>query len=45
MSRSASASVGHPISLWARLIAALDRALMSSARRAIRNDELPYFGL
>jgi hypothetical protein len=28
-----------------RLIAAIDRLLMTSARVAIRNGDLPYFGL
>jgi hypothetical protein len=45
MSRFASASLARTPSVWARLIAAFDHALMSSARIAIRNGDLPHFGL
>ena len=31
--------------LFGRFLAVLDRVLMASARAAIRNGELPYFGL
>jgi hypothetical protein len=31
--------------LFSRLIASIDRLLMSSARIAVRNGDVPYFGL
>jgi hypothetical protein len=31
--------------LFGRLMASIDRLLMASARIAIRNGDLPYFGL
>jgi hypothetical protein len=45
MSRIASPAAGISDHFWTRLIAAIDRALMSSARIAQRNGDLPYFGL
>jgi hypothetical protein len=45
MSRIASASIARSPSFWGRLMAAVDRALMRSARIANRNGDLPYFGL
>jgi hypothetical protein len=32
-------------SLFARIMAGIDRALMASAAAAVRNGDLPYFGL
>lgn len=32
-------------SLFARFVATLDSVLMASARAAVRNGDLPYFGL
>ena len=43
---SKTASIGFaPHGLFGRLIASIDRLLTSSARVAIRNGDLPYFGL
>jgi hypothetical protein len=45
MSRTASLPVRHSQTLWGRLSAAIDHALMRLARLANRNGDLPYFGL
>jgi hypothetical protein len=45
MSRTASPTAGASVPFWTRLIAAIDRALMGSARIAQRNGDLPHFGL
>ena len=45
MSKTASIGFVPSQGLFARLIASIDRLLMSSARVAIRNGDLPYFGL
>ena len=45
MSKSASLGFSPSVSLIDRLMAQLDRLLMTSAQIAIRNDEPPYFGL
>lgn len=45
MSKTASLTLSPSASLFSRFVAALDRVLMVSARAAIRNGELPYFGL
>ena len=45
MSKTAALPLLPTASLFARLVAALDRALMASARAAVRNGDLPYFGL
>ena len=45
MSKTASIGFAPSNSLFGRLIASIDRLLMSSARVAIRNGDLPYFGL
>jgi len=44
---SKTASLGHApsASLFGRLLALIDRALMASARISTRNGDLPYFGL
>jgi hypothetical protein len=45
MSKTASVALQPSSSLLARLIAALDRALMASAEISNRNGDLPRFGL
>jgi len=42
-----TAAIALPVSstLFGRLLAAIDRALMASARIAVRNGDLPRFGL
>ncbi len=45
MSKTASASFAASTTLFGRLMASIDRALMTSARAALRNGDLPYFGL
>jgi hypothetical protein len=44
---SKTASIGFVTSngLFGRLIASIDRLLMTSARASVRNGDLPYFGL
>jgi hypothetical protein len=45
MSESISIALPEPTSLFGRLLAAVDRALMASAQIAIRNGDLPRLGL
>jgi hypothetical protein len=45
MSKTASFGLAQPASLFGRLMATIDRLLMASAAIAIRNGDLPYFGL
>jgi hypothetical protein len=45
MSKTASLPLASSGNLFGRLMAAIDRLLMTSARAAIRNGDLPYFGL
>jgi hypothetical protein len=45
MSKTASLRLPASSSLFGRLMATLDRVLMAHARVAIRNGDLPYFGL
>ena len=45
MSKTASIGFAPSITLFGRLMASIDRALMTSARAALRNGDLPYFGL
>jgi hypothetical protein len=45
MSKTASITLAPASSLFARLVASIDRLLMASARIAIRNGDLPRFGL
>lgn len=45
MSKTASFSLAPSASPFSRLMAAIDRLLMASARIAIRNGDLPHFGL
>ena len=45
MSKTASIGFEPSTTLLGRLIASIDRMLMASARAAVRNGDLPYFGL
>jgi hypothetical protein len=45
MSKTASMGFAPSNSLLGRLMATIDRLLMASARAAVRNGDLPYFGL
>ena len=45
MSKIASIGLVPSTTLFGRFLATLDRVLMASARAAIRNGDLPYFGL
>jgi hypothetical protein len=45
MSKTASVGFIPSTSLFGRLMASIDRLLMASARIAVRNGDLPYFGL
>jgi hypothetical protein len=45
MSKTASLGLAPTSNPFSRLMAAIDRVLMASAQAAIRNGDLPYFGL
>jgi hypothetical protein len=45
MSKTAAVALAPSTSLFARLLAAIDRLLMASARISNRNGDLPRFGL
>jgi hypothetical protein len=45
MSDTASIRIAPSNSLFGRLLAAIDRLLMVNANIAVRNGDLPYFGL
>jgi hypothetical protein len=45
MSKTAAIGFTPSTGLFSRLIASFDRLLMTSARVAARNGDLPYFGL
>jgi hypothetical protein len=45
MSKTASIGFAPSSTLFGRLMASIDRLLMASARIAVRNGDLPYFGL
>ncbi|MFZ2159852.1 MAG: hypothetical protein WAV72_27555 [Bradyrhizobium sp.] len=45
MSKTASIGFAPSNGLFGRLIASIDRLLMTSARTSIRSGDLPYFGL
>ncbi|MGJ4944914.1 hypothetical protein [Bradyrhizobium sp. STM 3843] len=45
MAKTVALPLVQPVSLIGRMIATLDRVLMASARAAVRNGDLPYFGL
>ncbi|WP_186294172.1 hypothetical protein [Bradyrhizobium guangdongense] len=45
MSKTASVALAPSSSMFARLLASIDRLLMASARISNRNGDLPRFGL
>ncbi|QIO99625.1 MULTISPECIES: hypothetical protein [Bradyrhizobium] len=45
MSKTASVALAPSASLFARLLASIDRFLMASAQVSNRNGDLPRFGL
>jgi hypothetical protein len=45
MSKTASITLAPSASLFGRLLAIIDRLLMQSAQIAIRNGDLPRFGI
>jgi hypothetical protein len=45
MSKTVAIALSPSSSLFGRVLAAIDRALMASAKIAIRNGDLPRFGL
>ena len=45
MSKTASITLSPSTTLLGRLLAGLDQVLMASANAALRNGDLPYFGL
>jgi len=45
MSKTASFGFTPSATLFSRLMGTIDRLLMASARIAIRNGDVPYFGL
>jgi hypothetical protein len=45
MSKTAALRLSPSAGLFGRFMATIDRVLMASARAALRNGDLPYFGL
>ena len=45
MSKTASLGLVPSSTLFGRLMATVDRLLIASSRIAVRNGDLPYFGL
>ena len=45
MSKTAPIGFAPSTTLFGRLMASIDRMLMAGARIAVRNGDLPYFGL
>lgn len=45
MSKTVSLQFAPSDSLFGRLLATIDRLLMANAQIALRNGDLPYFGL
>jgi hypothetical protein len=45
MSKTATANFAPSTGIFSRLMASIDRLLAASARIAVRNGDLPYFGL
>ena len=45
MAKTISVALPQSTALIGLLLAAIDRALMASAEAAVRNGDLPYFGL
>ena len=45
MSKTAALGLARSATLFGRVMATIDSLLMTSARAAVRNGDLPYFGL
>jgi hypothetical protein len=45
MSKTATITLSSPNTLFGRFLAVIDQILMASANAALRNGDLPYFGL
>jgi hypothetical protein len=45
MSKTVSLGLARPANFFGRFMAAIDRVLMANANIAVRNGDLPYFGL
>ena len=45
MSKTAAVTFAPSTGMFSRLMASIDRLLAASARIAVRNGDLPYFGL
>jgi hypothetical protein len=45
MTKTATIALSPAPSLFGRFLAVVDRVLMTSASAAVRNGDLPYFGL
>ena len=45
MPKTATVALSPRATLFGRFLAAIDRLLMANARIAVRNGDLPYFGL
>jgi hypothetical protein len=45
MSKAASIALVPSATLFSRFMAALDQLLMANAQIAVRNSDLPYFGM
>lgn len=45
MAKTAAITYAPSVSLFTRLVMAIDRALGAASRIAIRNGDLPHFGL
>jgi hypothetical protein len=45
MSKTATATFASSTGIFARLMASIDRLLAAAARIAVRNGDLPHFGL
>jgi hypothetical protein len=45
MSKTGSTTFALSTGIFSRLMASIDRLLAASARIAVRNGDLPYFGL
>jgi hypothetical protein len=45
MSKTATIALSPAATLFGRFLATLDRVLTTSASAAVRNGDLPYFGL
>jgi hypothetical protein len=45
MSKTAAVALPSSVTLFGRLMAGIDRLLMINAQIAVRNGDVPYFGL